>query len=240
MAVDQRTALDKDVAASRAAGISRRRADISAQAISGQSWELPHAVLREVSVNGIGWQQRQSETEPGQPSMDDPIEWRDGAWANPLGRLKWYISKTSTDVMRWIDGRLHLTEIFFFKRAIDELFDGDGKPMPLAALYMTSDAHSSNDADMQPVIIATRTGLRILVPVYFESGVVGMGSAPPGIDGHPHAMWAPNGLWVTQQQDDGNFLTYELARAFDVGRFRAVWSRSGGDIPIDQQQWVGQ
>lgn len=44
-------------------------------------------------------------------------------------------------------------------------------------------------------------------------------------------MWAPNGLSFTQQQDDGNFVTYSVTRAFDkTANPKAIWSAWTGPI----------
>lgn len=128
-------------------------------------WEGPHAELREVAVNEIALDQRQEGT-TGQPTLDDPVALRFGSWANPLGRTKWYIAKISLDVLRWVSGAIHRTEIGFLKLAVDELFDMDGKPLPMVALYLAKNTTGSADSDQQPVAIFTRDGIRFLVPVY--------------------------------------------------------------------------
>lgn len=54
-----------------------------------------------------------------------------------------------------------------------------------------------------------------------------------GISGgsaYPSAMWSSDGHYVTQQQDDGNFVTYYLMRAFDRSQFLPVWSAWSGKL----------
>lgn len=43
---------------------------------------------------------------------------------------------------------------------------------------------------------------------------------------HPSAMWSPRGRFVTQQQDDGNFVTYDTG----VNPWKAVWSAWTGKL----------
>lgn len=242
MNTDNRTELDKlhPPSTANARALSYLQS-VTAAALSGNGIEMTDATFGPISVNELGLDQKMDQSNPGQPQHDDPVGTGKGAWANPMGRDKWYIGKERYDVLRWKDGRTHRTEVGFKKIAVDELFDGNHKPEPMVAEYLTPGVDGTRDEDEQPVTMLSRSGFRITVPIYAEAGIVGFSGAsapPPGVDGHPHAMWAPNGLWVTQQQDDGNFLTYELARPFDVGRFRAVWTRDGGTV--HDPQWEGQ
>ena len=170
--------------------------------------ELPHAELREVAVNEIAVDQT-SQTErpsqygpdlPDQPSLDDPVALRFGAWANPLGRLKWYISKISMDVLRWKDGRRHRTEVGFIKLAVDELYDMDGQPVPMVALFLTNNATGSTDADQQPVAIFTRRGIRFMAPVSCEAGC-SCGSSG-GSGGPVTRFYTDHGKFMINWQDD--------------------------------------
>jgi len=44
-------------------------------------------------------------------------------------------------------------------------------------------------------------------------------------------MWAPSGLFFTQQQADGNFVTYRITTPFDKSANpKAVWSAWTGFI----------
>ena len=52
-----------------------------------------------------------------------------------------------------------------------------------------------------------------------------------GGDSRPDTMWAPDGLSFTQQQNDKNFVTYEVDQPFDKGANpRALWSAWTGKI----------
>lgn len=221
---DHRTALDKLHQQRKAAAATRAVVGGVAgpQEVSGsQNLEMRHAVFHVISEdNGLGLDQKQSETEPGQPSLDDPVEFGSGAWANPLGRLKWYIGKIRRDVLRWKDGRVHRTSIGFHKDAVDELFDGDGKPMPLGAEYLTPGVDSSLDSDEQPVFIYTRSGFRILVPLYAEGGIVGASAG-----GTSQQLWDGTGMYFAQMQNDGdtfNFVAYKASSPFSIGNPDAV------------------
>lgn len=126
--------------------------------------ELDHATFGPVSPNEAGLDQKQ-DGETGQPTLDDPVGLRIGAWANPFGRLKFYIGKISGDVLRWKDRKIHRTEAFFIKFAVDEMVDGDGDPVPMLALFMARGIDGSEDADMQQVAVFSRKGVRFDVPV---------------------------------------------------------------------------
>lgn len=184
--------------------------------------DLPHADFYRVSVNEIALDQKQSDTEPGQPSHDDPVAFRFGAWANPkdrerpLGRLKWYIAKISLDVLRWIQGRKSRTEIGFLKLAVDELFDMDGKPVPMVALFLTENTEDSFDDAMAPVAIFTRSGIRFLVPVY------GMNqSVAPKVT----RFYADNGKYCfnVQGDTDGQIIRYDTHGSAD----ETTWTATG-------------
>lgn len=55
-------------------------------------------------------------------------------------------------------------------------------------------------------------------------GISGAGSA------YPNAMWSGDGHYVTQQQDDGNFVTYYLVHPFDRSQFLPVWASWFGKL----------
>ena len=83
----------------------------------------------------------------------------------------------------------------------------------------------STDDAMQDVLVATVDGgFQFRLPVY----------APnlSGTAGRTDTMWAPNGLSFTQQQDDGNFVTYTTTVPFSKAgeHVKAVWSAWTGKI----------
>lgn len=125
--------------------------------------ELPHAVLHEVSVNEIALDQRESDTEPGQPSHNDPVAFRFGAFAPKEHPSKFYIAKISLDVLSRKDGKIHRAEAGFIKLAIDETIDNDGKPKPHIAIFLSQEAGTSGDED-DPVLVITRRGYLLNVP----------------------------------------------------------------------------
>ena len=185
--------------------------------------DLPHAELKEVAVNEIALDQKQEGTS-GQPSLDDPVAFRWGAWANPLGRLKWYIAKLSMDVLRWKDARVHRTEVGFIKLAIDELIDNDGQPVPMVALFLTGNTTGSSDEDQQPVAIFTRRGIRFLAPVTVEAGI------NTTVNPRVTRFYTDHGRFFINWQDDTGGPTGII---YDDATGRAV-----GKIPIEYFQEV--
>ena|SRR3990167_1733161 len=189
--------------------------------------DLPHAVLEECSVNEIALRQKSKaesqdpdDPDPSQPSQDDPVGFRIGAWANPLGRLKWYIGKISLDVLRFVQNTIHRTEVGFIKMAIDELFDNDGKPLPMVAIYLTSNTTGSSDADQQPVMIWTRAGIRCLVPFIVEAGI----NAP--VTSKVTRFYTDHGRYVVNWQDDTGWpsgVVYDTHDSID----ESTWTHVG-------------
>ena len=180
--------------------------------------DLPDAELAVISVNEIGLIQKSSETDPSQPKHDDPVGFGFGAWARPFGRLKYYIGKIRLDAMRWKDGRRHFTEVGFIKLAVDELVDGDGKPVPMVAIYLCPDDNSSFDDAEQPVAIFTRRGIRFLAPVTMEAG--GGSAAPAG--GVPSRFQSDDGRYIYNVQGDPT-------PEFPSGRIVQYDTRGGAD-----------
>ena len=198
--IDNRTMLDKQHQVGlRASHASSVFAPLSGES-SGVIADMTDAELKIVSVNEIGLDQKMSETEQGQPRHDDPVALRYGAWARPLGRIKYYLAKISLDALHWSGqvNRPHRTEVGFFKLAIDELYDGDGHPLPMITLNLTENDSSSNDADMQPVATFTRNGIRFYVPVFMEGGQ----SAGPAAPSRVSRFYSDDGRYVYNVQGD--------------------------------------
>lgn len=126
--------------------------------------DLPHAVLHQVSVNEIALDQKESDTEPGQPSHNDPVAFRFGAFAPKEHLTKFYIAKISLDVLSRKDGQIHRAEAGFLKLAIDEVIDNDGHPVPQVAILLSDQAGTSDDLD-DAVVIITGKKVRFNVPV---------------------------------------------------------------------------
>lgn len=177
-------------------------------------WDGPHATLHEVSVNEIALDQKQEGT-TGQPTLDDPVAFRFGAFANPLGRTKWYITKISFDVLRWVQGALHRTEVAFIKAAIDEMMNNDGQPLPMLSLFMTSNTTGSSDSDMKEVLLVSRKGFTFKVPVKFEAG------ANVTVSGNVTRFYTDHGMFFCNWQDDTGLPTgiiYRVSDGVAVGR----------------------
>src|SRR3990167_9242242 len=137
--------------------------------------DLPHAILRVVSVNEIGFDQKCNPD--GSPTLDDPIKLRLGAYAGE--RNQFYIGTISFDVLR-LDGQglPHRTEVGFLKFAIDETVDHDKDPVPMVELFLTTNLRDSTDAAMQRVFTASRKGVVFHVPAIMNAGSA-QGALPP-------------------------------------------------------------
>ena len=189
--------------------------------------DLPHAIFGAASVNELELRQKSKaesqdplDPDPSQPSHDDPVAFRFGAWANPLGRLKWYIAKISLDVLRWVDGKIHRTEVGFIKFAVDELYNNDGKPLPMVAIYLTENATDSTDQAQQPVMIWTRAGIRCLVPFIVEAGI----NAP--VTSKVTRFYTDHGRYVVNWQDDTGWpsgVVYDTHDSID----ESTWTHVG-------------
>ena len=137
--------------------------------------DLPHAVLREVSVNEIALDQKENPDAPGTPSLDDPVKFRLGAYP-PAGRRKFYLGTISFDVLR---SGGHRTEVGFLKFAVDEFVEADGDPVPMVELFLTRTTDNSTDAGIDRVLTISRKGCRLTVPLSAPSFSAPIISAPP-------------------------------------------------------------
>lgn len=181
--------------------------------------ELPHAVLHEVAVNEIAFDQKHNPD--GTPTLDDPIKLRFGAFRPPDGRGKFYIGCIGFDVLRWKDGQVHRTEVGFIKLAIDETRDGDGKPMPMIEFFLTKGIDDSTDAANDRVSTFSRSACIARVPLFPDAGINAPVTAAP-----QSFMSSPDGRYQTHMQGDGNFVTYDTA----VTPWKPLWSAWHGKI----------
>ena len=160
--------------------------------------DMRDAEFRVISPNELGILQKDDPVGSGIPQHDDPVGLGFGAWARPYGRLKYYLGKIRLDVLRWVNGRRHHTEVGFLKLAVDELFDNDGHPVPMVAIYLTESDEGSSDQGQQPVAVFTRRGIRLCVPVFVEAGLVGGG----GGGGMPSSFTSDHRRYIYNVQDD--------------------------------------
>lgn len=183
--------------------------------------DLVDAQLRVVSVNEIALDQKDDPANPGRPQHDDPVKFRLGAYV-PADRNKFYIGTISFDVLRRKDGKVHRTEVGFVKLAVDEFVEGDGDPVPMVELFLGTNSEGSTDADIDRVFTISRKGVRFTVP----------GAGGGGFDARQvRRMWSTDGLFFTQQQDDGNFVTYAVDAPYDItANPRARWSAWTGKL----------
>ena len=156
--------------------------------------DLPHAKLHIVSPNELGFDQKDDGL--GNPTMEDPVKLRFGAWH--LDRGKFYIGCIGMDVLRRKDGKIHREEIGFLKLAVDEMRDGDGDPVPMIEGFLCPRVGQSQDADMGRVFTLSRKGVIFHVPVE------GAGSSAPS-----SFLRSPNGRYEMEIQDDGNVVVYD-------------------------------
>ena len=193
---DNRTSLDDVVATAHASATTD---DVSGTlGVSESGIDLRDSEFIPISPNELGHLQKDAPIGSGIPQHDDPVGYGVGAWARPFGRLKYYLGKFRMDVLRWNNGQRHHTEVGFLKWAIDELVNNDGKPIPMFAVYLTESDEGSSDQGQQPVAIFTRRGIRLLVPVFVEAGIVGGG----GGGGIPSAFQSDDGRYLYNVQGD--------------------------------------
>ncbi len=150
----------------------------------------------------------------GQPGFDDPVKHRMGA---TISRVYGILSGDRLGI-----SRKECTMLQF--RENDRHPGQDGGQFR----FFAQRPGTEDDANMIPLLDLDTDKAVFHVPV---EGLGGGGGA------YPDSMWSPDGLFVTQQQSDGNFVSYELARPFDRGRFRALWSSWGGKVA--DPQWQG-
>lgn len=177
--------------------------------------DLPHAVLRQASPNEISFDQKDDGS--GYPTMEDPIKLRFGAWNLPRG--KYYIGTIGMDVLRR-DGNGNITreEVGFIKLAVDEMVDGDGDPVPMIELFLAPKVGQSQDTDMERVVTISRKGAIFRVPTNASGKAI------------TDRMISGDSRFVTIQQGDGNFVTYDSSLGPVGDRNAAIWSAWGGKI----------
>lgn len=113
------------------------------------------------------------------------------------------------------------------RRAIVELRGGEGSLGAEVKLGVLKQGGETSDADMKDIFQyhAALNHLEFLVPI----------SAPnlgPPVAATVTRMWAPNGMSFTQQQDDGNFVTYTTTVSYSIApeHVTAVWSAWTGKL----------
>lgn len=103
---------------------------------------------------------------------------------------------------------------------VEQASDVRGNPSNLKAErnFLLNDGSSGADSAMQK-------------PLAFVWNLVTRNLLGLGGSGRTDTMWAPDGLHFTQQQSDGNFVTYEVTRPFDKSASpKALWSAWTGVI----------
>lgn len=182
--------------------------------------DLPHAVLRVVSVNELGFDQKCNAD--GSPTMDDPIKLR--YWAYAGDRNQFYIGTISFDVLRRDgQGLPHRTEVGFLKFAVDETVNGDKDPVPMVELFLTPNMYDSTDAAMQRVFTASRKGVIFHVPVTMNGGTQAAAS------GRAARFYSDDGRYCfnVQGDDGGKLVQYDTHGSTDEATWTAVATLRG-------------
>lgn len=105
--------------------------------------------------------------------------------------------------------------------------NGDGEFYFGALNRAEYDRTGNGDRAMKEIATFNVTGVEFRVPVKFSAGVAVGAAGGSTTD----TMWAPSGLVFTQQQDDGNFVTYRVTRPYDKSASPcAMWSAWTGYI----------
>lgn len=178
--------------------------------------KLAHATLH-AYTNEIALDQLE-DGNTGHPDFDDPVKFRFGAFRPWDNRPSYYIAAISMDVLGHsatdnTPDQPFRIEIGFIALKLD--------PDPCIEIYLQTQAAYASDADMKCVLRISAKGLE-LDPKHAG----GMSARGFGASGTPDKMVSPDGRFVTQQQNDGNFVTYDTS----VTPWKAVWSAWGGRI----------
>jgi hypothetical protein len=148
--------------------------------------------------------------------VDDPAAYRLGAPPTQRG-----LGKLSGDIIEQ-GGVRHEVVLVQFKQTENAQNQIDGKGGEFYLGLAKENAGTTDDAMVDVLTATVKDGFRFKLPVYAPN--LGGSSGAYAND-----MWSPNGLYVTQQQDDGNFVTYRLSRPYDKGANPvAVWSAWSG------------
>lgn len=142
--------------------------------------------------------------------VDDPTKYRGGSRSRSLVAF-------SGDALRPDGGREDLV-LHQYKR--DERYLNQGGLVGETTTHLRRPGAQEAGTLVQTVRF---DGVTYHVPIIAEAGIVGQSMT------RASDMWSPNGLMVTQQQDDGNFVTYRLSRPYDKGANPVpVWSAWSG------------
>lgn len=109
---------------------------------------------------------------------------------------------------------------------VEQASDVRGTDSPRAEFNFLCNDGGTADANMRKCLAFTYDGITAISPGIAASfRALGTGS------GITDTMWAPNGLTFTQQQSDGNFVSYRVAQPFNKGASPcAMWSAWTGFI----------
>lgn len=137
-------------------------------------------------------------------SFEDPVKFRGGTFA-PTG----YYVIVSGDQLSGDESNPGRSERGYFA-----LRHNDDYPKSVRAtefVVFMQDPEGTEDPTM-------RVRLRLTTDYLEVNGQrIGITNTPGTGLGRSYAIWSPNGLYLTQQQDDGNLVWYHLSRPFDTG-----------------------
>ena len=141
---------------------------------------------------------------------NDPVKLRFGGWDDPGSE---YVATLSFDVLEGDEDVPVRREQGYIGFLLD--------PDPCIDLFLQQRAGESEDRTMVRVARFSAARIELLVPV------AGFAAASGGIT---DTMWAPDGSAFTQQQSDGNFVTYKATVPFSKDNVKAVWSAWTGKL----------
>lgn len=149
----------------------------------------------------------------------DPIALRFGSW-----RLD-YFGKLCGDFLSGDPADPRRSErIFVAFRTDDHPAAAAGAGCIEVYMQTAPVGHETDAGEKLLVRLTQRAGLELFVPLNAYAGGPATQMVTTGL--MPDTMWAPNGKAFTQQQDDGNFVTYVTDVPFskDPAHARAIWS----------------
>ena len=170
---------------------------------SGFSFGLPHGYFRSIGDNETSL----VSTKDDPPKHRQGLKWQEG-WGRSLGAQSFnHVRPNGTE-----------DEIVLIQGKMDDRFAFG--PEAAGEWRLDIKAPGPNvDANMRGVMNAFHDKIQFNVPI-----------SAPNLQGGgtvPNFMDSPNGCFRTQQQDDGNFVTYDKCRG---PQWIAVWSAWTGRI----------
>lgn len=169
-----------------------------------------------IAESDIGWVGFEGNELTVGSKIDDPAKVRLTAPITEHGGGGGVISFNYSPAGRAVDGHQQ-TEVGMIR--VEQAEDVRGTSSTKAELnFMLADGGKEDSNMRKPLAFIWCAITKSLLSMFG-------GSAPTD------TMWAPSGLFFTQQQADGNFVTYEVERPYDkTASPKALWSAWTGPI----------